>query len=214
MATEPKQVDVNKYLNIDAEINTSRVERALRIYPETLREELLDGFDHIRKTFFKVLYNVTQLKDKRFLATKNAGIGRHIRVYRNPRKGDILDMELGIFSRSSVVKLHEEGGTVSAPAGRMLSIPILHGKDEQTGRTKTWFRGAKKNYKDFELFIIASHGRLLLVKKSGGKILPYFILKQKVKIQPRLRFYDTWNSIQGYRIEILNKSVDKALNKA
>ncbi|MBI4972899.1 MAG: hypothetical protein HZC16_03675 [Candidatus Omnitrophica bacterium] len=51
------------------------------------------------------------------------------------------------------------------------------------------------------------------VKKKLREILPLFILKNQVKIKPRLMFYKTWDDLQNERIEILNKSIEKALSK-
>ena len=213
----PKQeVDLGRYFDKEGvRIDTRRVDRALRRVPGLLQEELLDGLDHVRKGFFKALYTYSGLKDKRFLATKNVGIGRHIRVYRNPRKGDILDIQLGIFSRSGIVKIHETGGEIEAPPGRRLTIPIGEALDTG-GRLKKWFRGGKKSFARDELFLMRSRsGQSFLVKRSGEKLLFYFVLRNKVKILPRypLRFYDTWDRMEGYRMETLNKHVERALNK-
>jgi hypothetical protein len=212
-----QEVDLGRYFDIEGvRIDTRRVDRALRRVPGLLQEELLDGLTHIRKGFFKALYAYTGLKDKRFIATKNVGIGRHIRVYRNPRKGDILDIQLGIFSRSGQVKIHETGGEIEAPPGRRLTIPIGEALDPATGRVKKWFRNTKKSFARDELFIFRSKkGQSFLVKRSGEKLLFYFVLRNKVKILPRypLRFYDTWDRMEGYRMETLNKHVERALNK-
>lgn len=207
------EFDEKRYFNIEAEVNTGQLDFALKRLPEQLKEQLLDALDHIRKGFFKALYYSTALKNKRFVATKAAGIGKYIRVYRNPRKGNILDMELGIFTRDEIVSIQEKGGTIAAREAKMLAIPIANALDE-SGRLKKWFRGSKKSYKDDELFVISSKGRLLLVKKSGGGLLAYFLLKKSVTLRPRLRFFDTWARMEGYRAQVIDKAIEKAINKA
>lgn len=202
-----------RYFNIEAEVNSKSLEFALQKLPEKLKEEFLDALDHIRRGFFKALYYSTVLKNKRFIATKTAGIGKQLRVYRNPRKGGILDMELGIFTRSEIASIQETGGTITAKKSKMLAIPIGNALDE-TGRLKKWFRGSKKSYEDDELFVISSKGRLLLVKESEGRLLPYFILKKRVTLQPRLKFFDTWNRMEGYRAQVIDKAIDTAIKQS
>ncbi|MBI5872988.1 MAG: hypothetical protein HZB36_02460 [Candidatus Omnitrophica bacterium] len=207
--------DSRKYLDVEGvRIDARRLDLALKNIPGILREELLDALDHIRKGFFKTLYFSTGLRDRRFIATKRVGIGRHLRVYRNPRlSADPLDIQLGIFSRSKIVKLHEKGGEVTAK-GKMLAIPIKNALDPSTGRIARSFWGGKKSKEENELFVYKSkNGRLFLMKKEEGKLIPYFVLRNKIKIQPRLRFFDTWDRMEGYRMNTFNKHIDKALKK-
>jgi len=228
MATPRKDIDPSRYLDRDdVRVNTARLERALELVPHTLREELLDALDHIRKGFFKALYINTGLKDKRFIATKKVGIGRHIKVYRNPDKGDVLDMELGIFTRSPIAGLLERGGTVTAKSG-LMAVPLPPAKGP-TGRLLpelSEFKGFRRSFtpgkanaqslgsKTGGFFMLAKQGRIFLMRKEeGGKVVPYFILKNRVRIAPRLRMQDTWDRMEGYRMDVINKNVDRALEK-
>lgn len=219
MPTPKQDIDLSRYLDIgDVRIDTRSVDRALRLAPDILKEQLLDALDHIRRGFFKALYANTGLKDRRFIATRNVGIGRHLRFYRNPNKGNILDMELGIFTRSKIAALHEKGGTVTAKSGAM-AIPIGEARTP-TGRLAQEY-STFINYKRTldltkikNLFIRKINDKLFLVKREGENIEPLFILKRSIRIQPRLRFVDTWERMEGYRMNVLNKAVDKALDKA
>jgi len=206
--------DASRYFGIKAEVNFARLKIALARAPQVLRGELLDGLDHIRRGFFKSLYHNTQLKNKRLIAVKNRGIGKHLRVYRNPRKGNVLDMVLGIFSRSKIVGALEKGATIRPKHARMLAIPIERSLT-RSGRLKKSVSKYRGDYSQMRgLFVIARGGRVLLAKKSrDGGIKPYFILKSSVRIQPRLKFYDTWARMEGYRAKVLNSSIDKALRK-
>ncbi len=220
MATKRQQIDPKRYLDKEGlRIDARRLDRALEFTPGYLKVEILDALDHIRKGFLKALYVNTGLKDKRFIATRKVGIGRHIRHYRNPNKGDILDMELGIFTHSKIAALHEYGGTVSARSG-MMAIPI--------GRALTSSGRLRQEFSEFQnyrrtyvpgknkipgLFMYSRNGRTFLMRKEGEKVEPYFVLKNRIRIQPRLRMLDTWDRMEGYRMEVFNKSIDKALNK-
>lgn len=220
MATPRQTIDPRRYLDIDGvRIDSRRLDAALARVPEHLKTELMDALDHIRRGFFKALYVNTGLKDRRFIAVKNVGIGRQIKVYRNPRKQNILDMELGIFTRSKIASMLERGGTVSAKSGAM-TVPLPPALTA-TGRLKpelSIFKGYRRAYDPAEIkgfFLLKRNGRMLLVKKVPGtdEIQPYFIMKRQVRIQPRLRMMETWERMEGYRINVLNKSVEKALNK-
>ena len=95
----------------------------------------------------------------------------------------------------------------------MLAIPIGEALNAR-GRIKgqySKYASARDIPGIFPLFL---KGRVFLVKKgSDGKLKLFFVLKNQVRIQPRLRFYDTWNQMAGYRANILNKSVSKALKR-
>ena len=211
---EARGFNSGRYFGLNVEVNFARLKIALSKTPKILQEELLDGLDHIRRGFFKSLYHNTQLKNKRLIAVKNRGIGKHLRVYRNPHKGNVLDMVLGIFSRSKIVGALEKGATIRPRHGRMLAIPIDRSLT-RSGRLKKSVSKYRGDYSQMRgLFVVARGGKVLLAKKSkDGGIKPYFILKSSVRIQPRLKFYDTWARMEGYRAKVLNNSVDKALRR-
>lgn len=224
--TERQSIDSSRYLDKEAVgIDARRLDRAISQVPNALKVQFLDDLDHIRKGFFKALYVNTGLKDRRFIATKKVGIGRHIRVYRNPNKGEILDMEMGIFSRSKVAGLLETGGTVRAKSG-MMAIPVGRAISS-TGRLAKDLSEFKDFHRSFTpskgnaftmsgkgsgFFMLAKAGKLLLMKKEGDKAEPYFVLKNQIRIQPRLRMVNTWNRMEGYRMDILNRGVVKVLD--
>jgi hypothetical protein len=207
------QASTSKYFTADAQLDTSKLEKALQVAPQFLQEELMDAFDHIRKVFFKALYQNTGLRDKRFIRTKERGIGKRIKVYRNPRLGDPLDMELGIFSRSKIVETLEKGATIRSKTGGMLAIPIGESLNRR-GRIKSQYSRYESYSQIPGIFPLFIHGKVFLVKKGrDGKLKLFFILKNQVQIQPRLRFYSTWQGTEGYQIGILNKAVAKALKR-
>ena len=52
---------------------------------------------------------------------------------------------------------------------------------------------------------------LVKVKRRSKELLPLFVLKNQIRIRPRLGFYKTWDDMHNERIIILNKSVKKAI---
>jgi hypothetical protein len=229
MATPRQNIDLGRYFDIEGvRIDTRRMDRALRLVPDILKIELLDAFDHIRRGFFKALYAYTGLHDKRFIATKDVGVGRQLKVYRNPNKGDTLDMEMGIFSRSKIVKELESGGTITAKSGAM-AIPLPPALTS-SGRLLPElskvvdYRRAFDPSKPNGIFLRSKNGKLLLERYTykrgqrgglgrGFGVEALFILKRSITLEPRLRFYDTWNRMEGYRMNVFNESIDKALDK-
>jgi len=223
MATPKQEINLSRYLNVEGvRIDSRRLDIALEQALPALKVEVMDALDHIRKGFFKTLYANTGLKDKRFIATKNVGIGRQIKVYRNPRAGSgPLDMVLGIFTRSKIAALHERGGTVRAKSG-MMAIPI--GAARSGGRLSkdvSEFQGMRRVFdpksakaQGMKMFMAARNGKTFLFRKTeDGHVEALFVLKNRMTIQPRLRMRDTWDRMEGYRINVFNDSVGKALSK-
>ncbi|HNX82794.1 MAG TPA: hypothetical protein PKL77_11685, partial [Candidatus Omnitrophota bacterium] len=94
------------------------------------------------------------------------------------------------------------------------AVPLSARKEMFTsdGRLKKQYRQPRllKNVVPIQL-----RGKTFLakVKKKLRQILPLFVLKNSVRIRPRLMYYKTWDDMQNERINILNKSVEKALSK-
>jgi len=223
MATPKQEINLSRYLDVDGvRIDSRRLDVALEHALPALKEEVMDALDHIRKGFFKALYANTGLKDKRFIATKNVGIGRHIKVYRNPRAGSgPLDMVLGIFTRSKITALHEKGGTVRAKSG-MMAIPLDSARSSgRLSKSVSEFQGMRRVFdpqsakaRALKLFMAKRGSNTFLFRKQdNGEIDALFILKNQMTIQPRLRLQDTWDRLEGYRINVFNDSVGKALSK-
>jgi len=110
--------------------------------------------------------------------------------------------------------MHEEGATVKNPGGGKLAVPLSARRELFTsdGRLKKQYRQPRliKN-----VIPIQIRGKTFLARiiKKARQILPLFVLKNSVRIKPRLMFYQTWDDLQNERIIILNKSVEKALSK-
>jgi hypothetical protein len=100
------------------------------------------------------------------------------------------------------------------PGGGKLAVPLSARKELFTsdGRLKKQYKQPRllKNVIPIQL-----KGKTFLakVKKKLRELIPIFVLKNSVRIRPRLLFYKTWDDMQNERIDILNKSIEKALNK-
>jgi len=205
-------VTVTKMSELRLEINTKNLERAIRLFPKDLKYELGDGMDHISRKFLKI-FRQTRLQGPPGIRAHPHGIFTHFQRASLVSQ-DIEGMGMVIFSDSKIARMHEEGATLKNPGGGKLAVPLSARKELFTsdGRLKRQYRRPRllKNVIRIQL-----KGKTFLakVKKKLREILPLFILKNQVKIKPRLMFYKTWDEIQNERIEILNKSVEKALSK-
>jgi len=197
---------------LTVEINTKNLDRALRLFPKDLKFEIADGMDHISRKFLKV-FRQERLQGPPGIRGRPHGIFTHF-SRASLVSQDIEGMGMVIFSDSKIARMHEEGATVKNQSGGKLAVPLSARKELFTsdGRLKKQYRQPRllKNVVPIKL-----RGKTFLarVKKKLRQILPLFVLKNSVRIRPRLMFYKTWDDMQNERINILNKSVEKALSK-
>lgn len=195
------------------EVDTKRLDLALRIAPRILKYELADGMDRISRGFLKRFRKERLQGPLGVRGASGRGLfGTFKRVFLVAPS--IEGMGIKVFSSSNVAALHETGGTLKAPGGGRLAVPLSVRSQMFTARGKLRARykkpGELKNVRPVRL-----KGKTFLARvgKRNKKILPLYILKRQVRIKPRLGFYRTWDGLTNYRINILNKSVDKALRK-
>ena len=197
---------------LTVEINTQNLERAIRLFPKDLKYEIADGMDHISRKFLKV-FKQTRLQGPPGIKGRPHGIFTHF-SRASLVSQDIEGMGMVIFSDSKIARMHEEGATVKNPGGGKLAVPLSARRELFTsnGRLKKQYRQPRliKNVIPIQL-----RGKTFLARiiKKARQILPLFVLKNSVRIKPRLMFYQTWDDLQNERIMILNKSVEKALSK-
>ncbi|MFA5284111.1 MAG: hypothetical protein WC347_00805 [Smithellaceae bacterium] len=197
---------------LTVEINTKNLDRALRLFPKDLKFEIADGMDHISRKFLKV-FRQERLQGPPGIRGRPHGIFTHF-SRASLVSQDIEGMGMVIFSDSKIARMHEEGATVKNQSGGKLAVPLSARKELFTsdGRLKKQYRQPRllKNVVPIQL-----RGKTFLakVKKKLRQILPLFVLKNSVRIKPRLMFYKTWDNMQNERINILNKSIEKALSK-
>jgi len=197
---------------LTVEINTKNLDRALRLFPTELKYEIADGMDHISRKFLKI-FRQERLQGPPGIRGRPHGIFTHF-SRASLVSQDIEGMGMVIFSDSKIARMHEEGAVLKNPGGGKLAVPLSARKELFTadGRLKKQYRQPRllKNVVPIQL-----KGKTFLarVKKKLRELIPLFVLKNSVRIRPRLMFYKTWDEMQNERIQILNKSIEKTLNK-
>jgi hypothetical protein len=202
-------------VQLTTEIDTRALERVLKIAPRVLKFELADGFDRIGKGFLK-RFRQQQLQGPPGVrgASGHGLFGTFKRV--SLVSPDIEGMGIEVFSQSKIARLHETGGIVRGAGGSRLAVPLSARSEMFTPQGKLRLRYKRPSQlKNVRRIWLKAKGKTFLakVKKGAQKILPLYVLKREVRIQPRLGFYRTWDGLVNYRIDILNKSIDKALRK-
>jgi hypothetical protein len=201
-----------KMSELKVEINTKNLERAIRLFPKELKYEIADGMDHATRKFLKI-FRQTRLQGPPGIKGRPHGIFTHFKRASLVSQ-DIEGMGMVIFSDSKIARMHEEGAMLKNPGGGKLAVPLSARKELFTsdGRLKKQYKQPRllKNVIPIQL-----KGKTFLakVKKKLRELIPIFVLKNSVRIRPRLLFYKTWDDMQNERIDILNKSIEKALNK-
>ena len=196
---------------LDLELNTRKLEKAIRAVPIALRQELGKEFDHIQRSFLGT-FRKTRLKGPPGIR----GDGRKGLFGTFTRtmlvSPTIEGMGLEIFTNSKIAKIHETGGRVTATGGANLAVPLSDRTEMFTSRGKL-----KKRYKDpsklKNTFEIVSRGKTFLAKNIGGEVKPLYVLKSHVALKPRLEFYRVWDSMQNKVFTYLNRAVDKSLKR-
>ena len=209
MAIAPAKVEIMPELTV--EINTKNLEIALRCFPKELKYEIADGMDHISKRFL-VRFRQTRLQGPPGVKGRPHGIFTYFKRVCLVSQ-DIEGMGMVIYSESKITRMHEEGAVITNPGGRKLAVPLSKRTEmfkggEYPGRLKARYKEPSliKGIKPILL-----NGKWYLARVLKKLRTPLFILKGQIRIKPRLGFYGTWDSMQNDRIEILNKSIDKAL---
>jgi len=200
-------------MELKVEIDKSKLDLAIKIAPKVLKFELADGMDRISKGFLK-RFRESQLQGPPGVrgASGHGLFGTFKRV--SLVSSTIEGMGMEIFSESKIAKLHETGGTVRDPGGKRLAVPLSARTEMFTSSEKlrSWYKRPKE-LRNIRALRLKGETFLARVTRRAQKILPLYVLKRQVRIKPRLKFYQTWDGLANYRIDILNQSVEKALRK-
>jgi hypothetical protein len=198
---------------LDVEINTRRLERAIRDVPRALKYELADGMDHISRKFLKI-FRQTRLQGPPGIKGSPRGIFTYFRRT-FLISSNIEGMGVEIFSDSKIARLHEEGGIIKDPGGGKIAVPLSARTEMYTARGKLRRRyKAPKLLKKIFPILLKGKTYLARLKQKTKEITPLYVLKNKIRIRPRLGFYHTWDRLENERIRILNKSITKALKRS
>ncbi|MDP3786124.1 MAG: hypothetical protein Q8R05_00995 [Candidatus Omnitrophota bacterium] len=199
---------------LTVEINTKNLEKAIRLFPKELKMQLGDGFDHISRKFLKI-FKQTRLQGPPGVKARPHGIFTHF-TRASLVSRDIEGMGMTIFSDSKISRMHEEGATIKSAGGERLAAPLSARPEmfiggQYPGRLKKRYRDPRA-MKNVIRIILKGKQFLVKVKRRSRELLPLFVLKNQIRIRPRLGFYKTWDDMQNERIIILNKSVKKAID--
>lgn len=197
---------------IEVELNTKDFEKAMRITPKQIKMELGDAFDHIGRKFLNT-FRQTRLSGRPGLKPHPHGIFKYF------KRADIVSQDIEgmgttIFTESKIAKRQEEGGMLSNPKGGQLAVPLSMRRQLFTADDRV-----KQQYKNLRpkknIINIRLSGRRFLaqIKRRSRELIPLFVLKNQVKVMPRLGFYSTWDSMENFRIQRLNTASQRALEK-
>jgi len=200
-------------MRLMTEVDMRALDKAIKIAPKVLKFELGDGMDRITKGFLKRFRQQRLQGPPGVRGASGYGLfGTFKRV--SLVSPTIEGMGMQVYSESKIAKLHETGGIVTAPGGGRMAVPLSARSQMFTAKGKLRGRYKKpRELKNVEPMRFKGQTFLVRVKKRAQKLLPLYVLKRSVRLKPRLGFYRVWDSLENYRIDILNKSIDKALRK-
>lgn len=198
---------------LTTEIDMRKLNKALERVPKELKYQINDGFDYISRKFLKK-FRAERLQGPPGIRGRPHGIFSRFRRASLISDG-ISGSGMIIYTDSKIAKLQEEGGTVQADAGKELTVPLSARTQMFTASGKLRKRYKRpRSLKNVIKLRLSGKDFLVKVKKRSREIIPLFVLKKKVRIRPRMGFYQTWDSMQNVRLNIINKKVEKALKKA
>lgn len=200
-------------MRLMTEIDMKALDKAIKIAPKILKFELGDGMDRISKGFLKRFRQQRLQGPPGVRGASGHGLfGTFKRV--SLVSPTIEGMGMQIYSDSKIAKLHETGGIVKDPSGGRMAVPLSARTQMFTSKGKLRARYKRpRELKNVKPMRLKGQTYLVKIKKKIEKILPLYVLKRSVRLKPRLGFYQVWDSLVNYRIDILNKSVEKALRK-
>lgn|GEM_PF-5267481 len=202
--------------------------------PEIMGEQLRLSFSKGIRLF------KTHFIETRMSGRPGLNRGRHTSpaawpVWVTPRGTDIDQVHARMWTVYPWMKIHEDGGTITARRRKYLAIPISR---EYGGQAKTeggYLRGAFVRITDKDtaapdyvgagerslyavggLFPFRSKkGNLLLGMRKGGDLVPMFVLKRQVTIKPRLKMRYTFTRwARGQELAmVLRNGMRTALDK-
>lgn len=221
-------------IKIKVEADPSKIKLLAKNVPQRLRFNFVDAFDHIGRNFFKV-FNQKQLSGRPGVKTHGPrGLGGRLH-YRTL----ITNKEFGVsiyFARSLAALRQEYGEELtSANGGQRIAVPLsargsyLYNEFGQVRKSFSLQRRMAREILPGESGLKTSVRPIkgkdgqwyLAVIKPGAKdpkdrVKPIFVLKDRVTIPPRLKFFDTWRSqeIQDDNTRILKEAMGKAVDEA
>ncbi len=210
-------------MDIEVEVNTKDIETVFKVFPMRYRKALADGMDHATRSFFAKFYQerlqgppgirhtrggifhrfrrTVMVNGKRVFLRQQAGQRESTSAIVKSSK-DPMNMTVEMYTQSQAAGIHERGGMITSR--RAMPIPL-----------NSSARGMlKSNISLNDLDVMKIKGKVFLGRKRKfGRPELLFILTHQVQVKPRLWFYSTWESHGSRREQIMEESLDKALEK-
>ena len=120
--------------------------------------------------------------------------------------GTTLDnWSMVIYSTSKYAPIQEFGGTIVPKTSKWLAIPLTAAKTPAGVP-----RGSPRSFKD-TFFKTSKKGNLILFQKVGKeKIVPLFVMKKRVDLDPKFGLFDAWDAEKPERSRIIDDAFEAA----
>lgn len=211
-------------MKLRAQADTAGVEKLMTNVPKSLRFRFLDALDHIGRSFYKT-FNERNLSGRPYIQAGERPSIRQRFKFNVLRGAGEKDFGVHIFfTRSRVARRHEYGETITGPGGRRVAVPLSARGDVlfYKGRVRSRFRRTVNRQSNIRpIKFKDGQWYLARVRKKRGQedeITPLFVLKDKVVIPPRLKFFATYRELspkfQGYLRDALTQGVQEGIKGA
>jgi hypothetical protein len=194
---------------IKVTVNGERFRKAMREQPGLLYARLRETFRLHHQSF------LNRFKRENLRAGKS-GEGVQSRSRRLSRsfadeiRGDNLDsLEVETFSSGvKYARIQEYGGEIKPVRGQYLTIPL---DAARAGDREGAISRASARHFENTFFLKTAGGKLLLMQRQGGNVVPLFLLVKSVMLQPRLGFRKLWDRMEPDFIRKIDAAVDGVL---
>jgi len=103
--------------------------------------------------------------------------------------------------------VHETGAVITAKRAKYLALPMIQALDSRGLPRKAGPRAWRNTY-----VARSKKGNLIIFqKRTGGKVVPLYLLKKKVKMPARLKMGETFESMVPYFTAKAMRQIEKAL---
>ena len=198
------------------QINSRRLEKALRTVPKALYKRLREaGRTRVgpRYLAFHRAKRLSGMKAGGGVKGTKRGLKSQFAVKMSG--ATINTLTLKMYTRSYIAKEHEEGRRIFAKKGKYLVIPMDGAKSKSGKVTKV----ARRLLKARKLFLIRrKDNKAFLARYQRGKgkkrLVFMFHLVGRAQLKPRLQFRQLWPQYRSRMIREYNRAVGQALKSA
>lgn len=153
------------------------------------------------------------------LMRRTGALVRSLRSTPATRIGSTIDARSHIGRGAPYARVHEKGATIRPKKGRYLTIPLDAAKTPAgVPRAAAKLRNVGGKWQTtnkvpgasgLDTFIFSKGQRKFIAVRSGGGLLPLYVLKRQVRISARLGFRDTFLRQSDQRRRLYAKNVKR-----